>query len=185
MMATEVVRRRFSAADFEQMDAAGIFRPDERVELIAGEIIERAAIGIRHAQCANRLNRLLIRGVSDDVQVSPQNPVRIADDTEPIPDFVVQRNRPYDATPTARDVFFVIEVSDTTRNFDRGTRMPLYAAAGIPEAWLMDLVAERIERYTDPQDGQYRRVAFANRGESLASATIPTLIMDADAILGP
>ena len=182
-MATQMSRRRFTVTDYERMAEAGIFRPDERVELIAGEIIEMAAIGIRHAQCVTRLTRLLVRNLSDDFQVSPQNPIRLSDDSEPQPDLVVQRDRQYDTTPSAPDILFVVEVSDTTREYDRGTKMPLYAAAGIAEAWIIDLIAERIERYTEPQDGRYRVVVFANRGESLASTTVPALVMDADAIL--
>jgi Uma2 family endonuclease len=183
-MATPVVRRRFSVTDYEQMAEVGILRPDERVELIAGEILEMAAIGIRHAQCVARPNRILMRELPDDYQVNPQNPIRLSDDSEPQPDFAVVYDREYDATPTAPDILFIIEVSDTTREYDRGTKMPLYAAADIAEVWLIDLVSERIERYTDPQDGRYRFVTFANRGESLASTTIPALVMDANAILG-
>jgi len=166
------------------MAEAGIFRADERVELIAGEIIEMAAIGIRHAQCVNRLNRILTRALPDEFQVSVQNPIQASDDSEPQPDFAVLHNRAYDATPTAPDILLVVEVSETTRDYDRGTKMPLYAGAGIVEAWLVDLIADRLERYTDPEDGRYRRVVFAGRGESLASTTLPMLVMDANAILG-
>ena len=147
-MATQVVRRRFTVTDYEQMAEVGILKPDERVELIAGEIWEMAAIGIRHAQCVTRLNRMLIRALPDDFQVNPQNPIRLSDDSEPQPDLAVMYERAYDATPAAPDILFVIEVSDTTREYDRGTKMPLYAAAGIAEVWLIDLVAERVERYT-------------------------------------
>lgn len=177
-------RRLFTAAEFTRMGEVGILDEDDRVELIAGEILEMAPITIQHAQCVNRLNRILARALPDDFQVSPQNPIQLSDISEPSPDVAVLHDRDYGATPTAPDILFVIEVSDTTQDYDRGTKMPLYAAAGVAEVWLIDLVSERIERYTDPQDGRYRVVRFASRGESLASTTIPALVIDANAILG-
>jgi hypothetical protein len=75
-------------------------------------------------------------------------------------------------------------VADTSLDYDRGTKLPLYAAAAIAEAWLVDLVAETIERHTEPGEGRYRRIARAGRGETLTSTVLPALTLPVDAVLG-
>ena len=179
-----VERRRFTVTDYERMAATGILTEDDRVELIAGEIVEMSPIGVRHMQCVNRLTRMLSDALPATVQVSVQNPIRLLDDSEPQPDIAVLYDHDYAAIPAAGDTLLVIEVADSSRDFDRGMKIPLYGAAGIPEAWLIDLVSERIERYTEPTNGHYRFAAFAARGESLASTAFPALTLAVDTILG-
>jgi Uma2 family endonuclease len=81
-------------------------------------------------------------------------------------------------------VLLVIEVADSSREYDRAIILPRYAAAGIPEAWLIDLGAETIERHTEPRDGYYHFAALAMRGDTLASTILPALIIPADVVLG-
>ena len=115
---------------------------------------------------------------------SPRNPVRLSDDSEPEPDFAVVRDRPYEELPTPADVLLVIEVADTSQEYDRKVKLPLYAAAGIPEAWLIDLAAETVERHTDPGKGFYRLTTLALHGESLTSTVLPDLTIVVDEVLG-
>jgi Uma2 family endonuclease len=84
----------------------------------------------------------------------------------------------------ASEVLLVIEVADSSREYDRATKLPRYAAAGIPEGWLIDLGAEAIERHTEPRDGYYRFAALAMRGDTLASTILPALAIPADIVLG-
>lgn len=179
---TEVRRHRFTAEDYERMAGAGILTEDDRVELIAGEIIEMSPIGDRHVGAVNRLTRLLSRVVGDDALVSVQNPIRLATDSQPQPDLAVVRGG-VRGIADAADVLLVIEVADTSREYDRGTKLPLYAAAGIAEAWLVDLVAGTIERHTEPRDGRYRLIVLAGRGESVASTVLPAITLPVDAII--
>ena len=165
------------------MGAAGILGEDDRVELIAGEIVEMAAIGLKHANCVRAWIQLLRRIVPDEFFIDVQNPIKIRDDGEPQPDIALLHDRTYTATPTAADVLFVVEVSDSSLAYDRGTKLPLYAAAGIAEAWLVDLSAGIIERHTEPYDGAYRRVVFARAGETLTSTTVPAVVVPVEAIL--
>ena len=181
----ELTRRRFTVHDYHRMGEAGILHEDDRVELIEGEIVEMAAIGTRHFNCVNRLNRLLVRAVGDDAIVSVQNPVRLSEDTEPQPDLAVLRPRDYfESLPGPEDVLFLIEVSDTTLAYERNLKLPLYARAGVPEVWIVDLANETIERYTEPSESGYRRVEKARRAETLASLTMPGLAVEVDAVLG-
>ena len=184
-METRVARRRFTVHDYHRMGEVGILHEDDRVELIEGEIVEMAAIGTRHFTCVNQLNRLLVRGVGDAAIVSVQNPVRLDEHTEPQPDLTVLQVRDYrESLPMPEDVLLLIEVSDTTLSYDRGVKLPLYARAGIPEVWIVDLVGEVIERHTDPSGDGYRSLKQARRGETIESTAPPELALRVDVILG-
>ena len=181
----ELMRRRFTVHDYHRMGEAGILHEDDRVELIEGEIVEMAAIGTRYFSCVNRLTRLLVRAVDDDAIVSVQNPVRLSENTEPQPDLAVLRPRDYlESLPGSEDVHFLIEVSDTTLAYDRNLKLPLYARAGVPEIWIVDLASETLERHTEPSSDGYRRVEKAKREGAIASVALPALSVEVDAVLG-
>ena len=179
-----VIRRRFTIAEYQRMGDVGIFSENERIELLAGEILQMSPIGVRHARCVNRLNRLLNRQTGTDMLVSVQNPVYLPGESALQPDLAIVRDRdPGDLWPTLADIVLVIEVSDSTFAYDQKTKLPIYAAAGIAEAWIVDLAAETVERHTDPRDGSYRLVASARPGESLASTVLPALTIPVADIL--
>jgi len=183
-MAAPLPHYRFTVADYEQMVAAGILDEDDRVELIDGEIIAMSPIGPRHAHCVTLLTRLLSRQVPEDVLLAVQNPIRLPDDSEPQPDVALLRFSDYSRMlPTPDDVLVVIEVADTSRGYDRDTKLPLYAAAGIAEAWLVDLAANRIERHTEPGADGYQTIIRAGRGAVVASVAVPALVVPVDAVL--
>jgi Uma2 family endonuclease len=177
-------RYRFSVADYELMIEAGILTEDDRVELLAGEIVEMGPIGGEHVGRVNVVSNRLVRQVDPAVIVSVQNPIRLSDDSEPQPDIALLRpGTPTHAVPLAADVLLLIEVAESSRDTDRSVKFPLYAAAGIPEAWLVDLAAGVIERHTEPRNGRYTLVALAGRGESLPSTVLPHLVFAADDVL--
>ena len=180
----EVTRRRFTVHDYHRMGEAGILHEDDRVELIEGELLEMAAIGTRHFTCVNQLNRLLVRGVGDGAIVSPQNPARLDEYSEPQPDLTVLRVRDYrESLPMPEDVLLLIEVSDTTLRYDRGIKLPLYARAGIREVWIVDLPGQAIERHTDPPGDHYRHTERVGKGEELAPLALPGLSLRVDEVL--
>jgi Uma2 family endonuclease len=184
-VAATLARRRFTAAEYERMAEAGILGEDDRVELIAGEIVEVSPVGGRHVGSLGRANRLVSRQAGDHLLVSVQSPIQLSATSEPEPDLAVVRDRAYGrALPAPADVLLVIEVADTSRDYDRGVKLPLYAAAGIPEAWLFDLVTETIERHTEPHGGRYGLVAIVGRGQALSSTVLPGLTIAADVIFG-
>jgi Uma2 family endonuclease len=172
----------FSLAEYEQMIAAGIFAEDARIELLGGAIVTMSPMGDRHVKVVNRLARTLQQVVGDDFTVSVQNPIRLDNQSEPQPDLAILRGRDRGLADAA-DVLMVIEVADTSRDYDRNAKFPRYGAAGIPEAWLFDLVGERIERHTEPGPHGYRQIALAGCGETLTSTVLPGLTFAADALL--
>ncbi len=177
---------RFTIEDYARMAEIGLFGAEARVELIAGEIVDMAAKGDAHVRCLMRALRLFTPYVADDLWLAVQDPVRLGRYSQPEPDLLVCRVG-LDAAPGIPDAartLLVVEVADSSLAHDRGTKLPLYGRAGIPEAWLLDLVNRRIERYTEPGEAGYRLIAVANGGESLPSTVLPGLILDTDALLG-
>ncbi|HEX8352896.1 MAG TPA: Uma2 family endonuclease [Pyrinomonadaceae bacterium] len=186
-MSVEVSRRHFSVSEYYRMAAAGVLSENDRVELVEGEIIEMSPIGSRHAACVGRLTELLGKQATDIAIVWVQNPVHVDDYSEPVPDVTLLRRRDdfyAQANPGPGDVLLLVEVSDSTAGYDRGIKVPLYARAGVPEVWLVNLPGDVIEVYARPAAGTYRETRLVGRGASLASAAVPALTLDADSVLG-
>lgn len=172
---------------YHLMAERGAFHPDDRVELIGGQIFDMSPIGRLHARCVNYLNAYLNRTFGSDLIVSTQNPVFLDDLSEPQPDICLLRPSPdfYKAElPRARDVKLIIEVADSSVEFDRGVKLMRYAMAGIPESWLVNLVNESVEVHTLPEIDGYGSVETFLRGDEAASKAIPTLVIPVDEILG-
>jgi Uma2 family endonuclease len=186
-MSVQVERRVFTVEEYHRMAEAGILSEDDRVELIDGEIIKMSPSGSRHVACVNRLNAVLTSAIGRAAIVSVQNPFAVNDYSEPQPDIVIlkPRNDFYaHSLPTAQDVLLIIEVADTSLSYDRNVKVPAYARAGVPEAWIADLAGDGIEAYSDPVGGLYRKVAWASRGQILRPKQIPGLELSVDDILG-
>jgi len=149
---------RYTTADYHRMAEAGIIAPDVRVELIQGEIIDMTPIGSGHAGLVKHLNKIFIQTVGDAVVVGVQDPVVLDDFSEPEPDLALLRFREDFYTkshPRPEDVLLTVEVADTTLQYDREIKLPLYAHAGIPEVWLVDVAAKRVTVYSLPEEGSY------------------------------
>jgi Uma2 family endonuclease len=141
------------------MHAAGILTEDDRVELLDGEIVAMSPIGPLHAAIVNRLTQLLNRQLPADIILSIQNPVQLDDYNQPQPDLLLLHHRAdfyASAHPVADDVVLLVEVSDSSANFDRDAKLPRYAQAGIGEVWLADVAALTVEQYREPRNGRYR-----------------------------
>src|SRR2546423_8636468 len=152
-MSVQIVRRHFNITEYYRMAAAGVLSDDDRVELIEGEIVEMNPIGSRHAACVGRLTEFLGRLVGGEAIVWVQNPVQVNDYSEPLPDVTLLKRRVdfyAQANPGAADVLLIIEVSDTTLEYDRQVKLPLYARARIPEVWIVNTPEDTIEVYARP-----------------------------------
>ena len=185
-MAVRPLKGPFTVDAFRRLAEARVLREDDRVELIDGQVVEMSPIGASHAACVRRLNRLLGRLLSDLAMVDVQNPIVLGARDQPQPDLTVLRPRvdAYRQHPRAADLLLVIEVSDTSLEYDRGTKVPLYARAGIAEVWIVDLDGDRIEVYRGPASGGYRDVRVVSRGETLSPSAFPDVTISVAEVLG-
>lgn len=181
----EIQRHRFNVDDYARMGEAGILSADDRVELIAGEIREMSPIGPPHAGIVDRLAELLFARLAGAAQVRTQGPVRLNRYTEPEPDLAVLRRRDdyYQRHhPQAGEILLVVEVADSSLLYDRAEKMPRYAQAGIPEAWLVDVAAREVTIYSVPQPDGYAQQRVVRRGEPIVSATVAALRLPSSAL---
>ncbi|NIT60771.1 MAG: Uma2 family endonuclease, partial [Aliifodinibius sp.] len=134
-----------------------------------------------------RLAELLRDRLGKKVLIGLQDPIRLDKFSEPQPDIsvLIRRDDFYSGShPTARDVYLLIEVAETSVEFDRTIKLDLYAQANIPEVWLIDLQNEAIEAYRDPRNKQYQGKDQLKRGQSLSSNALPELKLAVDDIFG-
>lgn len=186
-MSRKLAKHWISADEYERMGEAGIFHPDARLELIAGEIIEMSPIGSRHAACVDALTFMLGQLSQHRFIVRVQSPVRLDDFNEPQPDVALLRWRDdfyREGHPRPGDVLLVVEVADTTVETDRAVKLALYARAGIAEAWLVNLPDESVEVYSAPSGESYEKSARYARGEEARAETIAGLSAAVSALLG-
>jgi Uma2 family endonuclease len=175
---TQPARRTFTADEFERMAAAGVFGPEERVELIRGEIVEMSPIGPGHGAGVAGLNKRLVLGVGDRAVVWIQSAARAALDSVPQPDLALLRPRSYrKANPTPPDILLVVEVAETSLRYDRTVKLRLYAEAGIPEYWVVSAADGWIEVYRSPEGPGYRERRRAGAGETVSPLAFPDVVV--------
>lgn len=182
--------RPFTVDEYHAMGEAGLFTEDDRVELLDGIIIAMSPIGAPHAYVVNRLTELLLAAklrAGLDVTVSVQNPLRLGPMQEPQPDVALLRGEPSpERVPHGTDALLVIEVADSTLATDREIKGPRYAAAGIPELWIVDVQNRRIEVFRQPGAAGYAERRTAGPEDELTAAALPEAGAFAAAdVLGP
>ncbi|HEV2270255.1 MAG TPA: Uma2 family endonuclease [Steroidobacteraceae bacterium] len=163
---------------YEKMAAAGVLTRDDRVELVDGEILEMAPIGTRHGSAAGRLLKRLILSVGDEAIVRAENPVNLGTLSQPQPDLLLLRPRAddyVDSRPGPQDVLLLIEVSDTTLDFDQGTKRNLYATFGIREYWVVDVNDRCLVAYSDPKDGDFCEIVQYGLEDALTPQSLPNV----------
>ena len=186
-MTTQPQNRAFTVSEYYRMAEADILTEEDRVELIAGQIVAMSPIGSRHAACVDRLNSLLHSQPRLAGIVRVQSPIALDAYSEPEPDLVLLRPRAdfYAAAhPSATDVLLAVEVADTSVDYDHEVKLPLYAQAGLPEVWLIDLQKSRIEVYARPQGDAYQQLIEVTADAILTSPTVAGLELAAADVLG-
>lgn len=173
-------RRLFTVSEYALMAEKGVFKPEERTELLGGEVRLMSPVGPMHAEVVNRLNKTVILQCGDDAYVSGQNPLRLDDYSVPQPDLVICRIKGggyKSGPPTPNDVLLVVEVSDSTIRLDREEKLPRYAAARISEAWIIDVEAQQIEQYSEPSQGVYEKKVVRKIDDEIRSLGSPTIVI--------
>ena len=167
---------------------AGVFRDDERIELLDGELISVPPPSPPHSESTDRVASIFYRRFGERARVGSQRPVMLDDYSEPEPDIVLIQNRGdeyYTRHPGPGDVLLVVEVSLSSLGHDRGKKLRAYARTGIVEVWIVDLVHRRVEVYTDLRDGAYAVTRIANPGDSVAPGAFPEDAIPVTSFLPP
>ncbi|HRW46869.1 MAG TPA: Uma2 family endonuclease [Caldilinea sp.] len=184
--APPIERYRLTSAIFHEMVDKGILNEDDRLELIEGELVTMSPIGPEHMGVANQIAQILIRQLEQRAIVSIQGPIALDEFSEPQPDLalLVQRDDFYKhSLPRPADVALVIEVADSSLAYDRTIKMPLYARAGIPEAWIVNLIDRWIEVYRDPSAAGYTTLLKILSGKSIAPQAFDDVVVVVDDLL--
>jgi MEMO1 family protein len=182
------VRHQVTVDEFERMVEADVFAPDERLELIDGEIIDMSPIGSPHQACIDRLTRWFAPlTASERAVLRVQGVIRVSERSQPQPDVALLRPRDdmYEkAHPNPEDVLLLVEVADSSIRHDRWIKLPLYATAGVPEAWLVDLNWGVVDIATDPSPHGYARVVQARSSDTIAPTAFPDITIPVARLLG-
>jgi Uma2 family endonuclease len=179
-----IQRHQLTVDQYYQMARAGLLSPEDRVELIEGEVIDMAPIDSEHAGSVNQLVRAF-QALGDRVILSTQNPVRLSERSEPEPDIALLRPRDdfyRRSHPTAADVLLIVEVARTSIRYDREIKLPLYAQHAIPEVWIIDLQARRIHVHRDPQGERYASETATAQPGKVSLVALPGVEIDLSAL---
>ncbi len=158
MKMVNIDKKIFDVDAYYKMAEVGIIRDSDRVELIQGEVINMSPINSHHASVVNKLTELLVYKLYKKAIVSIQIPLRLNQYNEPEPDIVIAKyveDRYMSHHPAGKDVYLVMEVSDSSLLFDRGIKLTQYAENGIPEYWIINLKDHVIEAYRSPENNEY------------------------------
>ena len=163
-------KRLLSVKEYHKMGEVGILAPDDRLELINGEIIKMSPLNSKHTSHVKRITALFYRLLDGQVTISIQDPVELNDYSEPEPDIAVLKFREdfyAEKHPLPVDVILLVEVADSTVVTDKKVKMPLYAKSGIPELWIVNLQENVIEVYKDNEGGVFKTQKSFKKGDTL------------------
>ena len=169
-MAVHLVRRLINVEEYLHMIKAGILTEQDKVELINGEIIEMSPSGSKPAAIIDRISNFLVSLLHKKAIIRVQSPIIISSLSAPEPDIAVLKPKSdfyAGHHPRAADTLLVIEVSDSSLSTDREVKLPLYAKAGIPEYWIVNLEKNEIEAHRSPQDDIYALREILRPGKTI------------------
>ncbi len=183
-MSVLLAKRLLSAREYYKMAEVGILKPEDKVELINGEVIKISPIGSKHPAYIDLLDELFKDLLGKKVQVRVQSSVSLSNYSEPEPDLMILKRRAdfyYNRIPTSKDVYLIIEVSDSTLEKDRQIKAPLYAKAGIEEYWILNIQEEQLECFTKPKKDKYQKEKII-KGNQVAFFEAFDLVINATSI---
>ena len=171
-----ISRRRFTVAEYYRMAEVGILSPSDRVELIEKTILDMPPIGNRHVSTVMALTQEFSEVLRRLVVVSVQNPIWLPNESEPEPDIAILKPRPdryATGKPGPDDVLLLVEVADSSLDYDRGEKRDLYARGGIGEYWAVNLLADEVEVCRGPTAGGYASIVPVGLHGTLGIAAFP------------
>lgn len=178
----------FTVDEYYRMADIGLLTEDSRVELIDGVIVDMPPIGPGHASSVDRLGDRFRGWLGGGVIVRSQNPVRIGPRSEPEPDLVVVPRRDdyyVSGHPTPPDVLLLVEIADSSLDYDRKTKARLYARAGVVDYWILNLIANEVIVHRDPVGSRYRSIQVLRPGDTIRPVSFPEVEIAISDVLWP
>lgn len=180
-------RHKLSIDEYERLWAADVLPQDVRVELIEGDMIDMAPMGLGHLSIGLRLTRLFVQRAGTAAVVSPGYPIALPPWSMPEPDFTLLRPRADDYAglrPGAADALLVVEISESSLRFDTGTKARVYASHGIAEYWVIDVANRRLVLHREPRGdgGNWGLVRTLEPPFSVAPQALVSLTIASDDI---
>lgn len=183
----ESLRRPISVDEYNKMAETGILGRDERVELLDGDVIVVPPHGPPHFSIVLRMGQTLTLGLGKRAFVSVQLPVIMSERSEPEPDITILDKRDdfyASGIPRAPDVLAIVEVADSSLGVDSGKKLKIYAEAGVPEYWIVDVKRGAVLVHREPNDGRYDSVRTHRRGDRLSFAALANETFTVDELIG-
>jgi len=157
--------------EYDRLVELGAF-DDERLELLAGVLVTMSPQGAEHVEVTACLMERLVLALAGRARVRPQLPLSLSDHSEPEPDLAVVQLGDYSHVHPA-SALLIVEVADASLRMDRDLKAELYAAAGIPEYWLVDLVGRVVHVYRAAVGRRYTEVSSHAPGATLRPTAFP------------
>ena len=176
-----LTKHRFTTEDYHRMTETGVFRPDDRVELLDGEIFDMSPIGPSHGSVTKRLNQCFHQLAQGRWIVSIRDPVHLETYSEPQPDLMLLKVTPdfYRLRyPLPADVFLLVEIAEASIEYDRQKKLPAYGRAGIREYWIVNLEEKAVEVYREPHLTGYRSRLILHSGDKAHPLAFPDALVD-------
>ena len=170
-----VIPKRFTIDEYHRLIELGFLQEGDRIELIRGELIQMVAKGTPHTVCGSILCRQLDRLLGDRAVIRGQDPITLPNQSEPEPDVAIARGKDEDYLahhPYPEDIFLVIEISDSTLDFDQTTKLEIYAEAKISDYWIVNLNVRQLERYSQPYQNAQGKFNYLSKQISLPHQSV-------------
>ena len=168
----------FDVSTYHHVAESGVWPENLRIELLEGEIVEMSPIGSAHAAIVTALDDLFHESLSGLTVIRVQNPVQLGDLSEPQPDLALVKSSAhrYRAShPTAEDVLLIVEVSDSRLEYDRSTKLLLYARYRIPEVWVIDVKQVRLNVFREPTPNGYQQRLWLTPDDMITPVSFPNV----------
>jgi Uma2 family endonuclease len=185
---TNLELRLWTVEEYHRMNEAGIFAPDERVELLNGRIIWMIAKGTAHRSAVGRIDRLLQDCLKNRALICVQDPVKLNNRSEPEPDISVVKIDPLDYAdhhPTPSEVYLIIEVADSSLKLDCETKAKAYSLAGIKDYWVLDVVKRELHIFRNPTQNGYESEVIIREDGIVSALEFPDLQISLSDMLPP
>ena len=169
-----VKTKRWTRAEYDRLATAGYFHPEARLQLIEGEIVEMPRQSAAHATGIQRLSKALSAVFGQSHHIRLQLPIALSDDSEPEPDVAVVRGtiEDYEEEHPSTAVL-IVEVADSTLRFDQTRKLAMYAAAGVPEYWVLNLVDRTLDVYRESHASGYAIALRLGLGDLVSLVALP------------